>query len=144
MQEIWRDVVGFEESYQVSNTGRVRSKSRLIVMSASQKSASYVSRRKGRILKPGKSSNGYFTVSLGSRNSKTLHSLVAEAFIGPCPDGCEVLHIDGSRTNNCVDNLRYGTRRENIMDAVKHGSWMTDERRQALDKGRQTRWGDRW
>jgi hypothetical protein len=144
MTEIWRDVVGFEDAYQVSNMGRVKSKSRVVVMSASHKSAAHLSRRKGRMLKPGKASNGYFTVALGRGNSRTIHSLVAEAFIGPCPDGHEVLHIDGTRTNNCADNLRYGTRRENIMDAVRHGSWMTDERRQALDKGRQTRWGDRW
>jgi len=141
--EIWRDVVGFEDAYQVSNMGRVKSKSRLVAMSASHKSVAYLSRREGRLLKPGRASTGYFTVALGRGNSRTLHSLVAEAFIGPCPIGYEVLHIDGTRTNNRVDNLRYGTRHENIMDAVKHGSWMTKERHQALVKGRQTRWGDR-
>jgi len=141
MNEIWRDVVGFEDAYQVSNLGRVRSKTRFVVMSASHKSAEHISRRNGRLLRPGKASTGYFTVALGRGNSKTVHSLVAEAFIGPCPERHEVLHIDGSRTNNCVHNLRYGTRTENIMDSVNQGRWMTNGRRRALDKGRQTRWG---
>lgn len=141
MNEIWRDVVGFEDAYQVSNLGRVRSKTRFVVMAASYKSAEHVSRRNGRLLRPGKASKGYFTVSLGRGKSRTVHSLVAEAFIGPRPEGYEVLHIDGTRVNNCANNLRYGTRLENIMDAVNNGTWLTSERRRALDKGRQTRWG---
>ena len=48
------------------------------------------------------------------------HRLVARAFIGPCPPGHEVCHIDGTR-NNHVTNLRYGTRSENTMDKVRHG-----------------------
>lgn len=48
------------------------------------------------------------------------HRLVAHAFIGPCPPGQEVLHIDGTR-NNHVSNLRYGTRSENTADKVRHG-----------------------
>jgi hypothetical protein len=50
-----------------------------------------------------------------------VHSLVAEAFIGPRPIGLEVRHLDGDSTNNAVDNLRYGTHAENMQDRVKHG-----------------------
>ncbi len=126
MTEVWRPILGFEGQYEVSNRGRVRS---------------YRRSAKGKLLAPGKASHGYYTVSLGRNNSRTLHSLVAEAFIGPKPDKCEVLHNDGSRTNNCVENLRYGTRSENIFDAVKQGTWSTPGRTVGQIKGRLSRWG---
>jgi len=126
MQEIWKPIPGYEGRYEVSNLGRVRS---------------FVRNYAGVFLKPGKASHGYYTVSLGSKNSRTLHSLVAETFIGPRPAGQEVLHKDGSRTNNCVENLRYGTRSENIRDAVRQGSWVTPGRIAGQIKGRAVRWG---
>lgn len=114
MTELWKDIPGFEGRYQVSSLGSVRSFARY---------------KDGRLLKPGKASHGYYTVSFGRNNSKTVHSLVALAFIGPCPKGMEILHIDGSRTNNALSNLRYGTRTENILDAIKHGSWRSEKRK---------------
>ncbi len=50
-----------------------------------------------------------------------VHALVALAFIGPRPDGYDVMHIDGTRTNNAVGNLRYGTRSENCLQAYAEG-----------------------
>ena len=126
MEEIWKAVPGYEGLYEVSDLGRVRSFARGV---------------NGRLLKPGKASNGYFTVCLGRGKSRTLHSLVAEAFIGPKPSGQEVLHKDGTRTNNCVHNLRYGTRAENIRDAVVQGTWLTPGRTAGQIKGRAVRWG---
>lgn len=108
----WRPVVGFEGRYEVSDDGQVRS----------------LCWERVRILKPGLSSNKYFTVTIGRGNTRTVHSLVAEAFLGPRPEGMEVLHIDGSRDNNHVSNLRYGTRSQNIQDAVALGTWMTPKR----------------
>lgn len=108
--ETWKPVVGHEGRYEVSSWGRVRNVAR------------------GRMLKPGLASNGYFTVAIGKGNSRTTHSLVAEAFIGPRPVGMEVLHLDGIRANSHADNLRYGTRTDNILDAVKHGTWMSPAR----------------
>ncbi len=49
------------------------------------------------------------------------HQVIAEVFIGPCPKGMEVLHKDGTRNNNSVSNLRYGTRKDNCEDTVRHG-----------------------
>lgn len=113
MTEIWKPTVGHEGNYEVSNLGRVRTFRR---------------RANGRLLRPGVASNGYFTVALGRGNSRTVHSLVAAAFLGPCPPNQEVRHKDGTRKNNVANNLEYGTRTQNILDAVAHGSWMSPAR----------------
>ena len=52
----------------------------------------------------------------------SVHRLVLETFVGPCPEGCEALHNDGDRTNARVDNLRWGTRKENVADSIRHGT----------------------
>ena len=54
-------------------------------------------------------------------NGSPVHKLVALTFLGPCPEGKEVLHNDGDPKNNRLDNLRYGTRTENILDVFKLG-----------------------
>jgi hypothetical protein len=87
--------------------------------------------RDGQIWRNGKkkstpvAKNGYRVVVNSVNNksvTKTVHSLMALTFIGPRPDGCEVLHINGNRLDNSVDNLRYGTRSENMQDALSHGT----------------------
>lgn len=105
----WRDVVGYEGYYQVSDEGQVRS---LLTNKA---------------LKAHPDRRGYLGVSLYSRGRDTrkrkpIHTLVAESFIGPRPEGLDVCHNDGDKLNNRACNLRYGTRSENIMDAAKHGT----------------------
>ena len=51
-----------------------------------------------------------------------LHRLVLTAFVGPCPEGMEACHNDGTRNNNHVDNLRWDTRTNNNLDKRKHGT----------------------
>lgn len=107
MKEIWKDVVGFEGLYQVSNYGRV-------------KSLNYLHTGKERILKPAriamKSGNSYYMVRLckdGERYNKWVHRLVAEAFI-PNPDNLpEVNHKDENGLNNRVDNIEWCTAKYN-------------------------------
>jgi hypothetical protein len=53
-----------------------------------------------------------------------VHVLVLEAFVGPCPEGCEARHLDGSRDNNNINNLVWGTRSENSIDAIRDGSFV--------------------
>jgi hypothetical protein len=68
---------------------------------------------------------GYRAVVLcdgAHRRTREIHTLVAEAFHGPRPAGMDVRHLDGDSLNNCVENLRYGTRTENHLDAVAHGT----------------------
>jgi hypothetical protein len=118
MEEQWRPVVGYENEYEVSDQGRVRSLTRIFYQPA-RSGALYPYRKKGRLLKPGLTSVGYPSVAL-CRKTHLVHRLVAAAFIGPCPAGWEVRHKDGSRTNNAVHNLEYGTRKDNVADARRH------------------------
>jgi hypothetical protein len=103
VHEEWRPVKGREGQNEVSNLGRVRS------------------RRK--ILKPLPHTSGYRCVSLDGRRSRTIHSVVAEAFIGPRPTGMDVNHIDGDKTNNAASNLEYVTRKGNMAHARETGLW---------------------
>ena len=68
---------------------------------------------------------GYEVVSFSTNNkTKTYykHRLMLHAFSGPCPDNCEALHINGNRLDNRLENLRWGTRKENVADAIRHGT----------------------
>lgn len=56
------------------------------------------------------------------RRTREVHCIVAEAFHGPRPEGMDVRHLDGGKTNNAASNLAYGTRTENHLDAVRHGT----------------------
>lgn len=56
------------------------------------------------------------------RESRLVHQLVLEAFIGPRPEGMVTLHRDGDPKNNQLRNLRYGTQSENMRDAIRHGT----------------------
>ncbi len=104
----WKDVVGYEGLYQVSDTGLVRSL-----------------RRGGRVLSTGMS--GAYqntTLSVGAtKRTFTLHSLVASAFKGPRPQGYVVRHKDGDKLNNRASNLLYGTPMENNHDTKLAGKY---------------------
>lgn len=116
-KEEWR-ILPSNSTYEVSNLGRVRSRDHQVW--GGRRMGFYT--KPGRLLRPGIASTGYPTVALGRGNTRTVHSLVAEAFFGPCPIGKEIRHKDGVRTNPRWDNLEYGTRLENIEDAFRHGT----------------------
>lgn len=84
------------------------------------------SRKRGVIrLKPWMMKNGYCVVSLYQKGKKVhwlVHRLVLLHFVGDCPDGMEACHGDGDRSNNCVGNLRWDTRKANQADRHKHGT----------------------
>ena len=116
----WRDVVGYEGLYQVSNLGRVRSLGRIIYWRGTSLF------REGRIMTPRINKYGYFQLTLTKdkkHKTHTVHRLVAEAFI-PNPDNLpQVNHKDENKLNNCIDNLEwcdspnncnYGTRNKRI------------------------------
>lgn len=111
--ENWRAIAG-HPGYEVSDLGRVRSLDRFVKHAATPERAGYVGRRKGRILRPGRKPSGHLSVAIGKGNSQDVHVLVATAFLGPCPAGMEVLHLDHDPAHNMTGNLRYGTRSENL------------------------------
>jgi len=117
--EQWRPVVGYEGLYEVSDHGNVRSLDR-----NSPDHRGGVRKFKGRKLRPGRESNGKWLVGLcrdGKAHSARVHRLVAEAFLGPAPEGAEVCHRDDNNDNNKLSNLYWGTRSDNLRDAVRNG-----------------------
>ena len=119
MQEIWKDIKGYENIYQVSNLGRVKSLTRKINVLHGVRII------QGHILKPFKTNTGYFRVDLKSHqksNYKSIHRLVAETFI-PNPNNFPIVnHKDNNPTNNKVDNLEWCTQSYNIKYAYKYGN----------------------
>lgn len=110
MREMWKKINGYEKLYQISNCGQVKSLSR--------------STTRGGILKLNKHKSGHLYIKLckdGKYESFQIHRLVLETFIGLCPVGMECRHLDGNPKNNRLNNLKWGTRSENVRDAIKHG-----------------------
>lgn len=126
VNEEWRPVVGWEALYEVSSLGRVRSVARAVhVRGGGRAGAQYRKRVRERILKPGGHKNQYLYVSLmrdAQRKVRSIHSLVCEAFHGPCPIGFEAAHGDGDRTNNSKQNLRWALHIDNCRDKEDHGT----------------------
>ncbi len=72
---------------------------------------------------------GYLRVVLNPGcHRRLIHRLVLDAFRGPCPEGMECRHLDGTRTNNALSNLCWGTRAENVEDKKRHGTEAYGER----------------
>lgn len=117
--EIWKPVVGFEKSYEVSNLGRVRSLTRSWPQ-MSRHGSTYTHTKTGRLLRPGTMTSGHLTVAIGSRNSRLVHHLVLGAFVGPRPAGTECRHLDGNPRNNRLENLKWDTRGNNGRDKKWH------------------------
>ena len=108
MEEIWKDIPGYEREYQVSDAGRVRSLPRLRVQK-SKAGNLHEHKCPGKTLKPRAKECGHLQVQLRGRN-RLVHQLVMLAFVGPCPEGMEVCHNDSDPSNNRLANLRYDTR----------------------------------
>lgn len=110
-KEIWKDIPEFEGLYQVSNLGRVKSLKRTIITSNGKK-VTY----KPKYLSILEHYKGYLYTRIQYKNNQKsfyIHRLVAQAFI-PNPNNLpEVNHIDGDKTNNCVENLEWCNDTEN-------------------------------
>jgi hypothetical protein len=109
--EIWKSILGYEKLYEISNLGNV-------------KSLNYNHTGKPKILALKHHKSGYLTVMLcnnGVKKNKSVHVLVAEAFIeNPNSYPC-VNHIDGNKNNNNVSNLEWVTHSQNTQHAINTG-----------------------
>lgn len=109
---VWLAVPGYP-NYEVSSVGEVRNA------------------KTGRLKKQRPDSAGRPTVTLSKGNyvcPKMVHRLVAEAFLGPMPEGLETCHNDGRSSNNRASNLRYDTKLNNEADKLLHGTRNSGER----------------
>ena len=123
MKEEWKSVKGYEGKYEVSNLGRIKSVDHEVKVK--QQNREYIVVRKGRMLTPLKRQHGYLGIQLfgkgaNARKMKTysIHRLVAEAFLENLNNLPEINHKDEDKTNNCVENLEWCSR----IDNVHHGT----------------------
>lgn len=122
-KEEWKDIPGYEGRYQASSFGRIKSLKRKVRSRNWYTGKDFYRTVPERILRPGRyCKSGHTSVVLGRGTpGKPVHQLVLLTFAGTPPEGCEVLHCDGDPTNNALENLRYGTRTENIIDVYHQG-----------------------
>lgn len=115
--ELWIPVIGYENLYEISNLGRVKS-----ITFRNNKTTN----RRDKILCSTDNGNGYLIVSLcknGKRNNHYIHRLVANAFLIPDTTKTFVNHLDFNKTNNIPENLSWCTQKENVVfssDRMRH------------------------
>lgn len=105
--EVFKDIPGYAGRYSISDAGRVYS---------------YLSNK---FLSLQRHRDGHLHVALyglGQVKQFWVHRLVLASFVGPCPEGQEVRHLNGHASDNRLENLEYGTRMQNIHDAISHGT----------------------
>lgn len=131
--ETWLPVVGFEGFYEVSNYGNVRSVDHLSKQKRDSVGRAMPARLiKGRVIRQRLHQFGYLVVTLsvdGKHYTRTVHKLVAEAFIGKRDKDEVVRHLDGNPKNNRISNLSYGSQKQNMRDAITHGTVERGEKR---------------
>lgn len=117
--EIWKDIQGYEDLYQVSNLGNVRSKDRRVVNHKSGSTRVCA----GMLLNAWDNGNGYLVVSLSKqrkRKNHYVHRLVASAFVEN-PDNKKCInHTDFDTRNNRASNLEWCTQKENVNHSAIH------------------------
>ena len=126
--EKWKSVTGYEDFYEISNTGRVKRLGREV--HTNNQHGPCVKTLSEKILNPQQTEKGYMVVVLsngGTTQKHRVHRMVLDAFCGECPDGHEACHNNGDPSDNRIENLRWDTRRNNRLDMKKHGT-MPDHR----------------
>lgn len=118
--ELWRPVPGYEGGYEASDLGRVRSVDRWVTQTNGL-GTSYSRLMRGKFMAPCPKDNGYLNISLGFKNSKMLHCVIALTWIGPRPEGFHVNHKNGDKSDNRACNLGYVTPKENALHAHMTG-----------------------
>ena len=129
LYERWLPVVGYEGRYEISNHGRVRSLDRRIPNTR----GSGTRLIKGTLVIPHGCGwkRRYLFVRLskeGKQKNFYVHTLVLEAFIGPCPEGMEACHGANRHTDNSLQNLSWGTKGQNMQDKIRDQTTLHGER----------------
>lgn len=109
IEEIWKDIIGFEGSYMISSLGRV-------------KSLNYNKTKKEKILKPQLDKQGYYTIGLCKNKKKKhykIHRLVCQTFLHNPEKKKQVNHKNGIKNDNILENLEYMTAKENNIHKYK-------------------------
>ena len=116
--EIWKPVIEYEEYYEVSNLGKIRTIKRNIILPTHQ----YVKKQK--LLKQFIDGRGYLHVKLyngkGKARSLTTHRIVALNFLENPLNLIEVNHIDHNKSNNNLNNLEWISRSDNVKHSYIH------------------------
>ncbi len=116
--EVWKAITEYEDLYEVSNQGRIRSLSRTVPCKGGTRNTT------GKIRKTFLNRRGYLVTTLSKQNKLktfTVHQLVAQAFIPDFVRGTELNHIDGNKENNQVSNLEISNPSHNQLHAVRTG-----------------------
>lgn len=117
--EIWKDIKDYEDSYEISSLGNLRSKDKTVPCKGNK--TRFIKSKPRKIFANKK---GYMTCVLSKHcllKTFTLHQLVAQAFIPGFTKGLEINHIDGNKTNNIVSNLEISNPSHNQLHAVSTG-----------------------
>ncbi len=116
MIEIWKDVLGFEGAYQVSNTGKIKSLKRTYIRKNGSKDTKHE-----KILSNLDNGSGYKYINLGASCRKAIHVIVAESFLCNPENKKTVNHINGNKSDNRLENLEWATHSENHKHAYNTG-----------------------
>lgn len=128
-KEIWKSIPEYS-FYEASTLGRIRSIDRIVHFNKMNKTCVRFYREK--ILSPGKSTCGYLQVGIYKNTAKKyltppIHRLIALTFLGPKPKGLQVAHLNGIKTDNRLENLKWVTAKENQSHKRLHGTHVMGE-----------------
>lgn len=115
LNEHWKPIKKLGGVYKVSNKGQVKSITRKVPHPRLKQQTIH-----GKILKQA-NTGGYKQVAFND-SFGLVHRLVLEAFVGPCPEGMECRHLNGDRSDNRLENLCWGTPKQQAEDRMKHGT----------------------
>lgn len=119
--EIWKDIIGYEGLYQISNKGRVKS---LKKWCGNKHLSKWI--KEESILKPTDNGNGYLIIGLRNQTKRKnfyIHRLVASYFLDNPENKKCINHKDFNKQNNDVDNLEWISQKDNVLysvDRMKH------------------------
>ena len=117
--EIWKDVIGYEGIYQVSNLGRIKRVANNHLCNIKYQGEYY--------LKPLDNGKGYLRMKLsknGHSKRVMLHRIIAEAFINNPKNKKVINHINCDKKDNRIENLEWCSQSENVLHSVKLGRWI--------------------